>query len=194
MAALDKTGLGHAPTSAKEKTLATELGKEVVVAPVDGLVGGRFAGREAFQQTVRAVLSQAAAEGWSEIILSDADFEDWPLGEAAVAQSLNTWAKSGRRLILLANTFTAIQNRHFRFVRWRQTWDHIIDCRRCKAGESTALPSAIWTPAWLMHRLEGDRIQGVLSNEPSRRFQLRETLTECMKRSAPGFPASTLGL
>ena len=194
MAVPDKTGLGQAPSSAKGASLANGLDREAVVAPVDGLVGGRFAGREAFQQTVRAVLSQAAAEGWPEIILSDADFEDWPLGEAAVAQSLNTWAKSGRRLILLANTFTAIQNRHFRFVRWRQTWDHIIDCRRCKAGESTALPSAIWTPVWLMHRLEGDRIQGVLSNEPSRRFQLRETLTECMKRSAPGFPASTLGL
>jgi hypothetical protein len=176
----------------------TVTGQTSATGPADGaatgLAGGRFTGREAFQQTVRAVLSEAAAQAWPDIILSDPDFEDWPLGEAAVVQSLNDWSKSGRRLILLAHTFSAIQNRHFRFVRWRQTWDHITDCRRCKAGESTALPSAIWSPAWLMHRLEGDRIQGVLSNEPSRRFQLRETLAECMRRSSPGFPASTLGL
>ena len=86
MAVPDKTGLGQAPSSAKGASLANGLDSEAVVAPVDGLVGGRFAGREAFQQTVRAVLSQASAEGWPEIILSDADFEDWPLGEAAVAR------------------------------------------------------------------------------------------------------------
>ena len=49
---------------------------------------GRFAGRKAFQQLVRDALACAAREGWREIILSDPNFEDWPLGERAVAESL----------------------------------------------------------------------------------------------------------
>ena len=56
---------------------------------------GRFEGRVAFQQLVRDALACAAQEGWNEIILSDASFEDWPLGERAVVESLlrrvNLW-------------------------------------------------------------------------------------------------------
>lgn len=47
---------------------------------VQMLPEGRFSGREAFQQLVRDALATAAREGWREIILSDADFHDWPLG------------------------------------------------------------------------------------------------------------------
>jgi hypothetical protein len=62
-------------------------------APHDSATGpalpsGRFAGRDAFQQLVRDALAAAAREGWREIILCDADFGDWPLGERSVAQSL----------------------------------------------------------------------------------------------------------
>jgi hypothetical protein len=45
---------------------------------------GRFEGRDAFRQNVRDALACAAREGWRELILSDADFHDWPLGERAV--------------------------------------------------------------------------------------------------------------
>jgi hypothetical protein len=60
---------------------------------------GRFEGREAFRQNVvRDALACAAREGWRELILSDADFHDWPLGERAVIDSLGAWARSGRSL------------------------------------------------------------------------------------------------
>ena len=42
---------------------------------------GRFEGRDAFRQNVRDALACAARQGWRELILSDADFHDWPLGE-----------------------------------------------------------------------------------------------------------------
>ena len=48
------------------------------------LPSGRFEGREAFRQLVRDGLARAAQEGWRELILSDASFEEWPLGERAV--------------------------------------------------------------------------------------------------------------
>ena len=53
----------------------------VTTAPeAPGLPEGRFEGREAFRQRVRDALACAAREGWQEIMLSDADFHDWPLG------------------------------------------------------------------------------------------------------------------
>ena len=66
------------------------------------LPSGRFEGRKAFQQLVRDALAAAAREGWREMILSDPDFADWPLGERAVAEALNAWSVSGRRCIMLS--------------------------------------------------------------------------------------------
>ena len=69
---------------------------------------GRFAGREEFQGLVRSALDCAAREGWPELILSDADFWDWPLGEGAVIEALNAWVRQGRRLTLLARTYDEV--------------------------------------------------------------------------------------
>ena len=51
--------------------------------------------------------------------LSDANFHDWPLGERAVVESLQAWARSGRRMTLRARTYDEVICRHARFVRWR---------------------------------------------------------------------------
>ena len=48
------------------------------------LPSGRLEGRELFRRAVRDALACAADQGWHELILSDASFEDWPLGESAV--------------------------------------------------------------------------------------------------------------
>ena len=72
--------------------------------PAAPLPEGRFSGREAFQQLVRDAFASAAREGWAEIILSDAYFHDWPLGERAVIESLNAWARRGRMSVSGART------------------------------------------------------------------------------------------
>lgn len=160
------------------------------------LPGGRFEGREAFQQLVRDALACAAQQGWRELILCDADFHDWPLGERAVAESLQQWARSGRRLTLLAADYGELQRRHARFVQWRVRWDHIIVCRRAAGvADPQDLPSAIWSPHWVLQRHDPLRSRGVTGSEPERRVLLRETMAEWLeRRSVPGFPASTLGL
>lgn len=164
----------------------------------DGAAGalpaGRFNGRKAFQQLVRAALACAAREGWREIILSDADFEDWPLGERAVAESLAAWSATGRHVTLLARRYDGVVRRHARFVTWRKTWAHIIEARSCASADPLELPSAIWSPGWVMQRLDPERCSGVSGSEPERRLLLRENLQEWLKKSSPGFPASTLGL
>lgn len=159
------------------------------------LPSGRFSGREAFMQLVRDGLATAARDGWSEIIVSDSNFYDWPLGELAVIESLQQWAHSGRRFTMLACTFDEVIRRHPRFVRWRGTWDHIISCRRSPSADPLDLPSAFWSPAWVMHRLDPVRCVGVAGFEPERRVLLRELLNEWLRsKSSPGFPSTTLGL
>ena len=158
------------------------------------LPAGRFTGRDDFRQLVRDALACAAREGWREIVLSDAGFGDWPLGERAVAESLQAWSASGRRCTLLACRYGDVPGRHARFVTWRRTWSHIIDARACPSADPLELPSAIWSPGWVMQRLDPERCNGFSGAEPERRLALRESLNEWLARSSPSFPATTLGL
>lgn len=160
----------------------------------DALPSGRFSGRQAFEQLVRDALACAACEGWKEIILSDASFLDWPLRERAVIESLQAWSASGRHMTLLATRYDEIIRHHARFVTWRQTWGHIIDCRVSRAVEPLDFPSAIWSQAWFMQRIELERSIGVCGAERGPSIELREVLDEHLRNSSPGFPASTLGL
>lgn len=152
---------------------------------------GRFVGRKAFQQIVRDALACAAREGWREIILSDANFEDWPLAERAVVESLEAWSATGRHCTLLTRRYDDVVRRHARFVTWRKAWSHIIDARSCASADP---PSAIWSPGWVLQRLDPEGCNGVSGSEPERRLLLRENLQEWLKKSSPSFPASTLGL
>jgi hypothetical protein len=158
------------------------------------LPSGRFAGRSEFQQLVRDAFAVAAREGWREIVISDATFEDWPLGERAVADALQSWSASGRRFVVLARNYEEVMRRHARFVIWRRTWAHIIECWRCASADPLELPSAIWSPAWALRRLDLERSTGVCGAEADRRVLLRESLDEWLRKSSPGFPATTLGL
>lgn len=155
---------------------------------------GAFAGTTEFNQIIRDALTTAVQDGWSEMVWSDATFEDWPLRERAVVDSLNAWAQRGRKLTLLAHHFGAMHRLHPRFVDWRIRWDHIIECRVCKGVDASEMPSAVWSPHWAMRRLDVERYKGVCGLEPARRLLLREELDERMRQSGPGFPASVLGL
>ena len=158
------------------------------------LPSGSFAGRQEFRQLVRDALAAAAREGWREIILSDASFEDWPLGERAVAQSLADWSRTGRKCILLARRWDDVAQRHARFVTWRRTWSHIIEARACPSADPVDFPSAIWSPAWVIERRDLENSRGYMGSEADRRLTLRESLNEWLSKSTPSFPSSTLGL
>lgn len=154
----------------------------------------RFEGREEFRQLVRDALACAAQEGWREIILSDASFEDWPLGERAVAESLQSWSRGGRRMVLLARNYDHLRRQHPRFVQWRTAWSHIITALGCPSADALDLPSALWSPAWVLERRDIERSNGYCGSEPERRVLLRESLNEWLQKATPAFAASTLGL
>ncbi|WP_422085871.1 hypothetical protein [Variovorax sp.] len=155
---------------------------------------GRFDGREAFDAILRTALSAAAREGWREIVFSDPDFADWPLGERASIEALQAWSASGRRFVLLAQRFDILERGHARFVPWRRMWDHIIECRTTGKAAGCEVPSAIWTPTWFVHRIDPERSRGVSGTDARARRALRESIDECWRVARPAFPASTLGL
>lgn len=159
-----------------------------------GSLKGGFSGPVEFSELIRGALARAAQEGWQTMVWSDASFEEWPLGERAVVESLQAWAGSGRHLVMLAHSYTSVLRYQPRFVTWRKTWDHIIDCRVCKTIDSSEMPSALWSPHWGMRRLDLVRSTGVADLEPARRVLLKEELDECRRQSSPGFSATTLGL
>lgn len=164
----------------------------VPAAPL--LPEGAFDGRTEFHERLRTALAAAAQHGWHEIVLSDPTFVDWPLGERACIEILNAWAANGRTLTMLAGTFAVFDREHARFVQWRRTWSHVVDCRACSGAGAPHVPSAFLTPAWHLHRIDTERSRGVSGSDPERRRALRERIDECWRRGRPAFPATTLGL
>ncbi len=155
---------------------------------------GRMVGREAFLGLVRQALLCAAEQGWSSLVLSDPTFEDWPLGERAVIDSLQAWARGGRDIRFLAQDFSAMQRLHPRLVRWRVTWSHLVEAQACSADRGRQVPSALWSRGWHMERLDVKRCVMVASELPAHGVALRERLDACWQLSHPSFAASTLGL
>ena len=160
------------------------------------LLQGRFSGPGEFAALIRQALATAASQGWREIILSDPDFSQWPLGERAVAQALNNWARSGRKFTLLAANYDLLPRQHARFVEWRKNWSHLVQCRRpvsC-AGSGASVPSVLWSPHWYAQRLDVQRCTGVAGTDAIRRLALKKMLDERFSNSTPAFPSSVLGL
>jgi hypothetical protein len=155
---------------------------------------GRFGGRSEFSDLIRRAFQTAAIQGWREIIMCDASFDDWPLGERAVSDALGDWSRTGRKLTMMARNYDAVTRRHPRFVTWRRTWSHIIECRASGSGPSENLPSALWSPVWVFERIDLERSAGYCGTEAVRRVALRESLNERLLKSVPAFPATTLGL
>lgn len=170
------------------------MDNDTLPVPPQALPEGRFTGRSDFTEMVRQAFAAAAQQGWREIIVCDPDFADWPLGERAVVQALNDWSKTGRTFTMLARTYDEVLRRHARFVTWRRTWAHIVECRAHTSGPADEMPSALLGLGWVFERLDLQRCTGVAGYEAARRVALRERLNERLAKSSPAFPATTLGL
>ncbi len=155
---------------------------------------GRFEGRAQFQQWLREALHVAARDGWSDIVMCDATFEDWPLGERAVCADLQAWARAGRRCMLLARHYDEVVRRHARFVTWRRQWSHLVECHACRHADPLDMPSLLYSPHWALRRLDLEHCHGLAGTEPARRVQMREVLAPWLRKSTPAFAASVLGL
>jgi len=165
---------------------------ETAAAPA--LPVGRLQGRQQFADLVRQAIEAAAAQAWSPLVLSDADFEDWPLGERAVVQALQDWAGQGRHIRFLARDFHKLRERHPRLVQWRTQWSHLVEAQAWSSAGEGDVPSALWTPAWCVERVDPARAVMVASDDPARLVGLRERIESAWHRGRPGFPSTVLGL
>ena len=155
---------------------------------------GRLVGRVAFAEALRQALASAASRGWTELWLVDDNFADWPLGEAAVVQSLQAWVGRGRRLRLMAREFDTLRRQHPRFVAWCSTWQHLIEAHALRQLAAHELPGVVWTPEWTLERLDPVRCISVASHARERGVALHERLGEWWKKGQPAFAPTTLGL
>ncbi len=170
-------------------------GADTLAADAPNLPAGPFIGRESFRCLVRQSFAAAAKGGWHELLISDADFADWPLGEPAVAAALHEWArKTSGRCIVLARNYDAVPRQHALFVRWRSQWQHKIECFECPHDMSDEVPSLLWSPHWALQRVESVRGWGISGAQARRLKLLRSGMDEWLARAVPGFPAVTLGL
>jgi hypothetical protein len=151
--------------------------------------------RSEFHGAVHEALAEVADIGCREVFISDADFNDWPLSDAAVLASLTAWARSHRRLTLLASQFDELARRHGRWVEWRRQWSHLVECRANTEVEAARLPTMLLAPGVLVLRLVDPlRYRGSLSRETADLVHGREVIDAVLQRSAETFPVTTLGL
>jgi hypothetical protein len=87
-------------------------------------------------------------------------------------------------MLLLASATTSVVRQHARFVQWRGTWSHIITASACPRPIRSELPSAIWSPAWVLERRDLERSIGWCGSEPERRVR-------CAKRCTSGCSKAT---
>ncbi len=153
--------------------------------------GQEIRGRAAWQQAIKALLSDPGAE----ISMYSPDFSDWPLSRAEVVAALDAWGHARHRpcVRMLARHFDIVQRDAPRFVQWRTRFAHLITCH--------VIPEEFAAPQECLLL----RNRGLLAL-PSQTFRLGLWCSEASLRAAvglfdqawqqsePGFPAQALGL
>ena len=151
--------------------------------------------RSEFHAGLRAAFADAAAQGCREIWLCDADFSDWPLNQPALIEHLTQWAKPYRKLTLIAQSFDEFPRRHARWVAWRRTWSHMVECRANVELEAGKMPTMLLAPGLVTVRLvDPERYRGSVSRVPADAIHARELIDAVLQRSEEAFPATSLGL
>ena len=155
----------------------------------------QIATRGEFHEAIRAGLAQAADADANEICLVDPDFQDWPLNERAVVETLARWAAARRKLLLFAHSFDALPRSAPRFADWRRQWSHIVQCRTDPDLEVQQVPTLMLVPGEIaVQLLDPVRHRGTVSGRASDQVQCREAIDALLQRSVEAFPPTTLGL
>jgi hypothetical protein len=154
-----------------------------------------FDSRNEFLGALRSAFAAAADQGCRELILCDLNFAQWPLGEIKVVEALTRWAYAHRKLTLLAHDFSEVTRRHSRWVEWRRSWAHIVECRALTELEASKVPTVLLAPGLVTVRLfDPLHYRGSQSSLQADLQGSREVLDAVSQRSVDAFPATTLGL
>ena len=151
--------------------------------------------REQFHQALRDAFAEAAAIGCREILMCDDHFADWPLNEVEVVEHLAQWATAQRKITVLARNFEQIARLHPRWVAWRRTRSHVIECRSNNELEAGQMPTLLLMPGVLTLKLvDAVNYRGSVSRHAGDAVLARESFDAVLQRSEEAFPATDLGL
>lgn len=151
--------------------------------------------RADFHAALRAGLEEAQDAGVTTLWLIDRDFADWPLGERAIVERLQAWITSRRQLQLLALDYRDLAERAPRWVAWRRTWAHAVNCFEIHPELAGEVPSLMLLPGRLAVRLfDRERHRGSVERTAVELVRCRELVDALSQRASPAFPVTTLGL
>jgi len=152
--------------------------------------------REDFQHALVAAFEAATQEvGASRVWLCDPDFTTWPLGHPDVVEALARWARSHRRLVLLAADYRLLAQSAPRWHAWRRQWSHIVQCLQVQEELAVGLPTLLFAPRLRIVRLhDRERYRGRVLKAPLELTHCGEWLDALSQRAEEGLPVTTLGL
>ncbi len=138
----------------------------------------------------------AIEQGARQLLCVDANFEHWPLGDAALLQSLTAWMRlPQRRLVLLAASYEEVPRRHPRFNMWRRDWAHALAFWQAPEELAADLPTLLLDDRDLsVHLIDAEHWRGRAEINPRSARLWRDRVDVVLQRSASAFPVNTLGL
>jgi hypothetical protein len=154
-------------------------------------IGSQSEFAAAFGDTLRFALAQRVRR----MVWVDADFESWPLDDAANLQCLTDWLRlPQRQLLLLAADFTALQRDAPRFVAWRRLWSHAIGAFTPQPDVAASLPSLLLAGHRRVQLLDRAHWRGVVSDELATVGIWWSRVDALLQHSEPALAVTTLGL
>ncbi|RZL10853.1 MAG: hypothetical protein EOP40_04870 [Rubrivivax sp.] len=162
--------------------------------------GGRIEGWTAWAERVREVLALAGSQPAS-LMMVDEDFAQWPLGDIACVQSFEQWSLAssrGMRCTLLAHRWDEFARRHPRWLRWRATWSHKVECRGWHEEDLSSMvnpkPMLILQGTMGLQMLDVERGTGLWSRRPAALSEWWQFGDAISQRSIETMPVTTAGL
>lgn len=152
--------------------------------------------RASFVAALRWGFERAVANGARCISCVDANFEEWPLDDAALLQSLTAWLRfPQRRLVLLAANYDSVPQRLPRFTAWRRDWAHAIQAWQPPQELALDLPTLLLDDRSVsVHLLDPLHWRGRAAVDARSRLLWQEKIDAVLQRSEAAFAVTTLGL
>jgi len=157
---------------------------------------GRISSWRDFEDRFKAAMAVAAAHP-VDLTLVDTDFSRWPLGQRSVIEAFHQWsvASRGAQCRLVAAHYDGFGRHHPRWMSWRTTWSHRVQCYQVPEDlASSLMPMLVLRGTIGLRVNEPLRGGGIWTREQGR---LTEWLTEIdviSQRSESALPPTLLGL
>lgn len=152
-------------------------------------------GRQAFTDAIRALLLQLPELAPREVWMIDAAFDGWPLDEPAVLDALTAWLRlAGRQLNIVANDFSAVQQRFPRFGNWRKPRVHALQAWQPTPEDRLPLTAQLLASSAAIELLDATHWRARKVSDRADLRSLNENAGTLLRRCQSAWPVTTVGL